>query len=194
MIFLAGIKHCGKTTLGRMCAQALNRPFYDLDDLIRESLEKDFPGRYASLRDFYRREGKEAFQNREAAALRSLLQDIPQDRQDSPSAPGSALTALGGGTLENPAARELCRQGTVIYLRESPEILYRRILQNGLPPFLEGPDPQALFNDLYQRRDPLCREAADTELPLKGAPISQAAQLLQETLKQAENHPKETSP
>ena len=35
-IVLCGIKHCGKTTVGKKLAAVLNVPFVDTDDLIVE--------------------------------------------------------------------------------------------------------------------------------------------------------------
>ncbi len=170
MIFLTGIKHCGKSTLGRLCARELRRPFYDLDSLVWDNLTAAGTGKYGSIREYYRREGKGAFQEQEVQALRELI----SRRHPSPS----PITALGGGTLENPAARELCRQGFILYLKEAPEVLFSRIMEGGIPPFLEGPDPWALFQELYRRREDLYQETADRAVSLQGAPPREAARYL----------------
>ena len=55
-IVLCGIKHCGKTTVGKALAAALNVPFVDTDDLI---VEKD--GGTRTVREIFKTEGEEYF-------------------------------------------------------------------------------------------------------------------------------------
>ena len=54
-LFFVGIKHSGKTTFAKRISSRLSLPSFDTDDLILLSLNGE------SVRDFYKREGKEAF-------------------------------------------------------------------------------------------------------------------------------------
>jgi shikimate kinase len=49
---------------------------------------------------------------------------------------------------------------TVIYLRSSPEELYRRLRHDTQRPLLQVADPQAKLRELYEQRHPLYEEVA----------------------------------
>ena len=86
-VVLAGIKHCGKSTLGRMLARRWNVPLVDTD----LELEAEFArrtGRAAGTREIFRELGEEAFRKLEAEVIRSLA-DSPEFR----------VIALGGGVV-----------------------------------------------------------------------------------------------
>src|SRR6056297_2227080 len=137
-LYLAGLKHCGKTTLGKLIAARTDREFYDLDELL---LEVAAGQGYSSVREIYRTAGREKFQEYEAAAARK--------------APlSAAILSLGGGTIENPSAYEALKLGgSLIYLQVEEAVLFKRIERGGLPPFLIGDRPAAeLFHELYIRR------------------------------------------
>lgn len=137
-IILCGIKHCGKSTLGKMLAAALDLDFYDTDDLIFEQTGMD-------ARAIYKSQGKDAFMAAELKAceyLRDTLQaegskaqnaaafGQPKNRGASDNsshdqeaaAAKSAVIATGGGICQNePAIAILKKLGTIVYL-EVPEI------------------------------------------------------------------------
>ena len=50
--------------------------------------------------------------------------------------------------------------GTVMYLRASPDQLYRRLKSDTKRPLLQVADPLQALKDLYAARDPLYRETA----------------------------------
>lgn len=51
-------------------------------------------------------------------------------------------------------------RGHVIYLKSSPEELYRRLRHDVTRPLLQVADPLSRLRDLYAERDPLYRETA----------------------------------
>ncbi len=150
-IFLTGLKHCGKTTLGKMLAQRCGRPFYDLDDLLLQEARKEG---FTSVRELYRTAGREKFQEYEAVAAQKAC---------SPDTLDPGVLSLGGGTIENEHALTALKEcGRFIYLQVEEKVLFNRIQQGGLPPFLIGPKPaEQLFHQLYQRRNPLYLQHAD---------------------------------
>ena len=141
-IILCGIKHCGKSTLGKMLAAALGLDFYDTDDLIYEQTGMD-------ARAIYKSQGKDAFMAAELKAceyLQELLsapneasqaQNAPafgqpknrgasdnssQAQEAAAAKPKRAVIATGGGICQNePAIAILKKLGTIVYL-EVPEI------------------------------------------------------------------------
>jgi shikimate kinase len=102
-----------------------------------------------SIRDYFEREGEAAFRDVEESVIRELTQ-----------APTCVL-ATGGGAVLRPANRQRLRDaGHVVYLRSSPEEVFRRLRHDTNRPLLQVPDPMARMRALYEERDPLYRQTA----------------------------------
>ena len=150
-IVLGGLKHCGKTTIGRRLADRLGLAFIDADD---ELLKSPRAAGCGSCRDLCRKIGEPSFRRLEAETLARLAETPHAGR----------VVALGGGAAGNafidPAVwRKL---GRLIYLDLDPETAYRRIEAAGLPPFLaETPDPHAAFLARHREQDRFWRQHAD---------------------------------
>lgn len=152
-ITLIGLKHSGKTQTGTMIARELGLPFRDLDDLIlEEQAQMPEPSSFLSVRELYKEQGASRFKELEERAAARFKQNFSGK---------SFVLALGGGTCENKGALEKLRFSRIYYLNEPADILFGRIMKTGLPPFLNPEDPRADFEELYQKRDRLCRNAAD---------------------------------
>ena len=71
------------------------------------------------------------------------------------------VLATGGGTVIREANREtLQRATTALYLRSTPEELFRRLRHDTQRPLLQVRDPLRRLRDLYAERDPLYRRTA----------------------------------
>ena len=148
-ILLFGIKHSGKTSIGKLLSQELGWSFSDLDDCI-EMRTREEAG--VSIRDFFRVEERSRFFSIERSCLATFLENHP--------APW--ILATGGGIIDNTAALELVPGGTVkILLHSAPEILYERIIRKGLPPFMSADDPYGSFLSIYNSRTSRYRALAD---------------------------------
>jgi shikimate kinase len=159
-IVLMGMKHCGKTTLGKMLAPRLALPFIDLDHRIEEIARERWGGA-EKIRDLYGRLGKEGFAILEAEALERTAEDLTRRR--SP-----CVLALGGGTIENPGGLKfLAGLVRFFYLEEDEDVLFARISSGGVPPFLDPLSPRESFRKLYQNRAALYRDRADVILDLR---------------------------
>lgn len=79
-IILIGMPGCGKSTVGRLLAQRLNRPFFDADSLIELEAGMSIP-------DIFAREGEAGFRRRETAVLAELGKG------------SGAVIATGGGCV-----------------------------------------------------------------------------------------------
>lgn len=149
ILIIAGMKHCGKTTIGRFLAQERSCPFYDLDELILELNSHN----YNSIRELFRQEGQNFFQEKEREAAQLLLQT--QKNQH-------CVLSLGGGSIENrELIEDLKTKGIFLYLRADMEFIFKRIIRKGIPPFLSSENPKKSFHDLYQKRTPLYEQDAD---------------------------------
>ncbi len=141
-LVLVGLPGCGKTTVGRQLARRLGLPFNDSDQLIEQR-------RGCSIADFFAREGEEAFRDVEESVILELTQG------------GPGVLATGGGAVLRPANRQRLRDaGQVLYLRSSPEELFKRLRHDRNRPLLQVADPMAKLRSLYEERDPLYRETA----------------------------------
>ncbi|MDB5886333.1 MAG: shikimate kinase [Polaromonas sp.] len=70
------------------------------------------------------------------------------------------LSTGGGSVLRAPNRQRLHDRGHVVYLRSSPEELFRRLRHDVSRPLLQVADPLGRLRDLYAQRDPLYRETA----------------------------------
>jgi shikimate kinase len=165
-LYFCGIKHSGKSTLGRLTASRLGLHFYDSDELVLAYLhEKGQGGGFRTVRELYRTRGPEAFMEAEFAAAAELLA-----RYEGGERQGSFLLALGGGFSDNfPLVRLITAgTGTVCYIVQDERILLERIMRGGIPPFLDSDDPAGSFGALFRKRDAACRKAADLLLDISG--------------------------
>jgi len=154
---LVGLPGSGKSAVGRRLAGKLNLPFIDSDTVIEQRIG-------CSIREFFEREGEARFRDIEEEVIAGLARA------------GGAVVATGGGAVLRPANRQqLHGHFHVIYLRSTPEDLYRRLRHDVKRPLLQVADPLARLRELHAARDPLYRETAhealDTGRPSLGAVV-----------------------
>ena len=141
-VVLVGMPGSGKSTVGRSLAHRMQLPFSDSDAVIEQRLG-------CTIRDYFDTHGEAAFRDVEEQVIDELTQ-------------GPALVlATGGGAVLRPGNRQrLHERGTVIYLRSSPEQLFKRLRHDTKRPLLQVADPLQRLRDLYAERDPLYGECA----------------------------------
>jgi len=141
-IYLVGLMGAGKTTVGRMLAKRLGRPFLDSDHEIVERTGVPIP-------TIFEIEGEDGFRRREAQTIHDL------------TAGADLVLATGGGVVINPEnRRRLHETGWVVYLNVPPRLLYERTRHDRNRPLLQVEDPLARLEELHAVRDPLYRETA----------------------------------
>ena len=142
MISLIGLPGSGKSTVGRQLARRLQLPFLDSDHVIEERIG-------CAIRDYFEREGEASFR------------DVEESVIDELTLQASGVLSTGGGAVLRPVNRlHLHERGHVVYLRSSPEELFRRLRHDTSRPLLQVADPLGRLRDLYTQRDPLYRETA----------------------------------
>lgn len=141
-LFLVGMMGAGKTTVGRMLAQAMGFEFVDAD----RELEARSGALVATI---FSVEGEEGFRRREAALLDELSQR-----------PGIVLATGGGAVLNDDTRRRLRERGLVLYLRASADEIHRRTRNDRSRPLLQTADPRAKIEELLAQREPLYAAAA----------------------------------
>ena len=103
-----------------------------------------------SIRTFFERQGEPAFREVEAEVLADIL-----------ARSGEWVLATGGGVVIRDANRAALHAGaTVLYLRSTPEELFRRLRHDTQRPLLQVRDPMAKLREMFSVRDPLYRRCA----------------------------------
>ena len=152
-IILIGIKHSGKTSLGKQLAEHYGLPFVDIDFVIEKMTGKP-------PRQLYAEEGAGAFMYAEENACRKAAELI---------ADKNAVIATGGGICDNPPALTFLRPlGKFVYLCVEEKIAADRIMAKvkklssgvwqGLPAYIAARLPEteaecrAIFHTYFIER------------------------------------------
>ncbi len=148
-VFLVGFMGAGKSTVGRMLADLLKRPFVDLDARVEEQTGR-------SVAEVFVEAGEEAFRAIESETLALL-------RGAEPS-----VVACGGGIVLLPENRHVLRElGTVVYLKVTAGEALARIGDVEGRPLLATGDPSAATT-LLTAREGLYRAVADLAFDTAG--------------------------
>ena len=145
-IILSGLSGSGKTTVGKIIAKKLKRPFLDLDILIEETERMTIP-------EIFQKFGEEKFREIES----KLTIKVAELR--------NSVIALGGGTLMRPQNREsLKKNGNVVFLNPPLDTLLKRLQGDDTRPLLKAEDikeKKEKLKKLYEERINTYLESAD---------------------------------
>ena len=112
LIALTGFLGSGKSSVGRIVADALGCPFLDLDEVIVKKAGHSIP-------DIFRSDGEKGFRRLEKQALEQAVAKYTEN---------TAVLALGGGTVTVPGAVQLLQEKTLcIYLQADIDTLTARL-------------------------------------------------------------------
>ena len=143
-IILVGPMGAGKTTIGRLLSQQLDREFFDSDRVIEENAGADIPW-------IFEKEGEEGFRRRETQTLESML-----EADQTP-----VVLATGGGIVMKEENRAMLKQQPlVVYLFASVAQQLQRTSKSNNRPLLKQGNPKETLTRLFTIRDPLYREVA----------------------------------
>ena len=133
-IFLLGFMGSGKTYLGERLAGLLNRPFFDLDQMLEA-------GEGETISTIFAEKGEAAFRDLERKYLHTLENQAP------------AVVATGGGTpcfFDN--MDWMKAHGTTVYLKTPIEVLFERLRhEQAGRPLLAGLSDEALRDFIEQK-------------------------------------------
>lgn len=127
-IILIGYMGAGKTTIGKVLAREMGMEFYDLDNYIEDRFHQKIP-------DIFAEKGEEGFREIE----RKMLHEVAEFED--------VIISCGGGTpcfFDN--IDYLNQQGDVVYLKATPEVLYKHLLMAKVErPLLKDKTPDELI-------------------------------------------------
>lgn len=142
-IILVGLMAVGKSTVGRILAQALGMPFLDADHEIEMRAG-------APVAWIFDMEGESGFRERE----HQVIDDLTREQ--------GVVLATGGGAVLLACNRKLmAARGVVIHLDSPLQRLLERTRKDRKRPLLQQGEPRAILTRLQREREPLYREIAD---------------------------------
>ena len=135
-VVLIGLPGSGKTTVGKLVADALKAPFTDIDATVTRK-----EGRPISM--IFAEKGESVFREMERVEVEAALGAAP------------SIIAPGGGWAAQPGALSSVQQrGLVVYLKTRPETAATRAAPQGGRPQLMGEDPSLQMRELLKEREP----------------------------------------
>jgi 3-dehydroquinate synthase len=141
-IVLTGFMGTGKTSIGEELGRRLRYPFIDTDVVIEER-----EGLPISL--IFKEKGEDYFRSIERAVVEEV------------SRKSNVVIATGGGVIKDRKNVEnLGRRGIIIWLKASPEIIFRRVmLEGGKRPLLDVEEPLNEIKMLLSEREGLYKQS-----------------------------------
>lgn len=138
---LVGFMGTGKSSVGRLAAEALRFDFIDTDNLIETKAGM-------AIEEIFKTQGEPAFRLMEQEAVRELEQRR------------NAVISAGGGVVSNAEnLASLKSHSLVICLWASPEVIWERVKEQTHRPLLKTEDPLGRIRELLARRDAHYRQA-----------------------------------
>lgn len=150
-IILIGMPGCGKTTVGSLLAQKLNRPFMDADRIIEEKAGISIPEIFAT-------QGEPGFRSLETQVLSEICKI------------SGAVISTGGGCVTRPENYPLLHQnGKIIWLQRN----IRNLAVDGRPLSQVN-----TMEDMYMHRRPLYQKFSDCSVDNNTDPMSTVQKIL----------------
>ncbi len=143
-IVLIGMPSCGKTTVGNILAEKLNREFLDSDIFIETTENTPIP-------EIFRSKGEEYFRNKETEAMFTISKN------------NSSVISTGGGAVLNKKNIELLKENGKVFFLDRP--LEKLITTSDRPLSSSREDLEKRYNERYN----LYREYADVIIDASGS-------------------------
>jgi shikimate kinase len=146
-IILIGYRGTGKTCVGKILAESLQRPFYDTDELVETAAGR-------SIKRIVAENGWSFFREMEKNVIRDLA-DLPE-----------GIIATGGGAvMDKENAAIMKKMGILIWLVADVETIVRRlqgdVCNSEKRPALNGDDTFLEIRDVLEIRTPIYGSLAD---------------------------------
>ncbi len=141
IIVLVGLMGCGKSSIGKRLAKALNLQFIDLDNRI-----EDITG--MSITEIFAAHGEAYFRQLELIEIKKIL------------AGKNIVLATGGGAFINEEIRRLIKEISLsIWIKADLNTLLTRVSGRKTRPILENGNKAEILKDLMDKRYPIYAQA-----------------------------------
>lgn len=142
-VALTGFMGVGKNAIGKRLAQELNLEFVDTDDII----EKE---EGITITQIFKRFGEKHFRKLEKEVIRKVAQGKDQ-----------VISTGGGVVLDRENISNLKKNGVIVCLWASPEVIRERMKKETHRPLLEGVNREKRIEELLDYRKPFYKKSAD---------------------------------
>ena len=140
-LVIVGLMGCGKSSVGRRLAAALELKFIDADEEIEIAANQTVP-------EIFEMHGEAYFRDGERRVIARVLHGGPQ------------VLATGGGAFMNEQTRaNIKAQGVSIWLKAELPVLMKRVMRRDNRPLLKTSDPEARMRELMTIRYPIYAQA-----------------------------------
>lgn len=169
-IILTGLRGSGKTSIGRVLAEKLKRPFIDLDEEIEKKSGK-------KIEDIVKKYGWEYFRKLEKEETLKAAQCK------------NYIIATGGGTLmDRENAQVLKNSGRVIFIYCDLKIIKDRLKKNKNRPSLTGKENFLdEMDEIWKKRQPIYEKVADIAIRCENKEAAKNAEHVIQELKTREH-------
>lgn len=158
-IVLTGMPGSGKSTIGKLLAQKLQRPFYDTDDEIVKSEKRE-------ITDIFAADGEDYFRSLETQAVKAV------------SEKNGVVISTGGGAV--------LKKENVDYLRSNGKIFFLNRPLEDIVPTSDRPlaNSNQQLKKRFEERYPIYKSTCDSEVFVDGIPEHTLEKILQIFLKE----------
>lgn len=161
-IVLCGFMGCGKSTVGKNLARKMGRKFLDMDTYIEQKAGM-------KVSEIFEKFGEDGFRDMEHDACKEL------------SEMSGLVIASGGGAFTFKRNSEVFKNKDIIVLLDVPlEVVKIRLKNDKSRPLLQKPNKDEIMKELYNKRLPLYRDAADIIIEGQNSPIKTAFSIIDE--------------
>ncbi len=149
----------GKTEVGKRLAERLGYAFLDTDKLIEEKTGK-------SISEIFREEGESAFRELETEVIKNLS-----------GITGHVISTGGGIVVREENILSLKNIGLVIWLKASPETIFKRVGAETHRPLLNVDDPLEQIKKLLFIREQFYSRA-DVSIDTDGREVDEIVEII----------------
>lgn len=143
-VVLIGMMGSGKTSVGKILSTKLGFKLIDTDYEVEKKNKM-------TINELFDKFGEKAFRHLEEEVVQELGRVI------------NRVISTGGGTVLNPGNFNLLKRNSdIIYLKTSPNELYKRIKHEKNRPLLKTEDPQLKIEKLIEERKEVYEKACFT--------------------------------
>ena len=160
-IVLCGFMGCGKSTVGKNIARKSGRSFIDMDAYIEEKAGM-------TVSEIFDKYGESGFRDIEHAVCMEL------------SEKSGLIIASGGGAFTFERNVKVFKgKDTIVFLDVPLDIIKYRLRNDKVRPLLQRPDKDKAMTELYNKRYPIYKNAADIVVAGKGTPLNTAFAIME---------------
>lgn len=170
-IVLVGFMGTGKTAVGRALSKRLKMTYISTDEVIIDKERR-------SINDIFKKSGEVYFRRVEKEVVEKVSE-----------LENFIIDAGGGAVLDEDNLKNLKRNGLVVCLSATPEIIQERTRRYHQRPLLNVDDPKAKIKELLDCRAPFYAKA-DYTIDTTDLSIEEAAERIIELFQQKQNQDK----